>query len=395
MKKIIPSFQIQIFFIFITLLIFSVFFTRTYFLSSLDEYLVSTGGNQLEESLMKTYGDYKIYLPDSLQNKFGSDIVESIKIVKNNQLQKDFFQEEFDVYSYYIVIFLIIFALITFVISFALISRPLKRLQFANAELGRGKFDIRVKENPWSPLNELLVSFNKMATEIEENRKLLIEAEKRMIWREIAKSMAHEIKNPLTPIKLSIERLEMKYYEKVDNFDEIFDSTTKIICEEVNNLQELVNRFKGFSALPQPEPEYYDIKLQLSDIIKPYKNERKFSFSFEENLQMIFADKLQIKQVMTNLIQNAIQATKLEDKIDITLRNEENYIKIGIKDFGQGIDFDDLSKIFEPYFTTKRKGTGLGLAVVKQIIENHNGYLSVSSELGKGTFMEINLPINI
>ena len=395
MKKIIPSFQIQIFFIFITLLIFSVFFTRTYFLSSLDEYLVSTGGNKLEESLMKTYGDYKIYLPDSLQNKFGSDIVESIKIVKNNQLQKDFFQEEFDVYSYYIVIFLIIFALITFVISFALISRPLKRLQFANAELGRGKFDIRVKENPWSPLNELLVSFNKMATEIEENRKLLIEAEKRMIWREIAKSMAHEIKNPLTPIKLSIERLEMKYYEKVDNFDEIFDSTTKIICEEVNNLQELVNRFKGFSALPQPEPEYYDIKLQLSDIIKPYKNERKFSFSFEENLQMIFADKLQIKQVMTNLIQNAIQATKLEDKIDITLRNEENYIKIGIKDFGQGIDFDDLSKIFEPYFTTKRKGTGLGLAVVKQIIENHNGYLSVSSELGKGTFMEINLPINI
>lgn len=391
MKKNIPSFQLQILILFILLLIFSVIFTRTYFLNSLEEYLTATDDKQLEESLMRTYKDYRSYLPDSLESAFGEEVVNSIKIVKNNRLQKDFFREEIDIYSIYFAVFMVLFGLLIFVVSFAVIARPLKRLEAANVELGKGRFDVRVKENQWSPLNELLVSFNKMASEIEENRRLLLEAEKKMIWREIARAMAHEIKNPLTPIKLSIERLEMKYYQEADNFDDVFENTTKIINEEVDNLQKLVNRFRGFAALPSPEPENYDIVNQVQDLVVPYKEERSIDFVCNMEELKILADKLQIKQVLTNLIQNAIHATKSDEKIEIEIEKKDRYCQIEIKDSGQGIESASLNKIFEPYFTTKRKGTGLGLALVKQIVENHGGFISVTSEVGQGTVVQVNL----
>ncbi len=393
MKRFIPSFQFQILFLFILLLIFSVFFTRTYFYNSFQDYLSNSHEKKLEENLLKTYEDFKSHLPDSLQQEFANDLESSVRIIKNNQLEKDFFREEFKIYSNYIVGFAIFFGLVIFIISFAVISRPLRRLQEANMKLGRGQFDVRVKENPWSPLNELLVSFNKMAAEIEENRSKLIEAEKKMIWREIARAMAHEIKNPLTPIKLSLERLEMKYYQKVENFEEIFESTTSIISEEVDNLQKLVNRFRGFAAIPQPEPEKYDLLKQIKDIIEPYTDQRSIQLTIETEKPEINADKLQIKQVFTNLLQNAIHATKKDESIEVRIAKEDKFITVKIHDFGKGIDTKDLSKIFEPYFTTKRKGTGLGLAVVKQIIENHGGFITIESRVGQGTSVKVSLPL--
>ncbi len=393
MKRLIPSFQFQILFLFILLLVFSVFFTRTYFFNSFQEYLSNSNEKELEEKLLKTYERFEGHLPDSLQQEFGKDLESSIRIIKNSQLQKEFFHEEFKIYSNYIVGFAIIFGLIIFIISFTVISRPLRRLQEANAKLGQGQFDVRVKENPWSPLNELVVSFNKMAAEIEENRRKLIEAEKKMIWREIARSMAHEIKNPLTPIKLSLERLEMKYYQGVDKFDEIFESTTGIISEEVDNLQKLVNRFRDFAAIPLPEPENYDIAEQIKDIVAPYANQRTIQLGIETKESKINADKLQMKQVFTNLLQNAIHATKEDQRIEIKVSEKDKYVEVEIHDFGKGIDTGDLSKIFEPYFTTKRKGTGLGLAVVKQIIENHGGFITIESQFGKGTKLQVNLKI--
>jgi len=393
MKKIIPSFQIQILAVFILLLLFSVFFTRTYYLESLEDYLSSTSEVELESGLLKTYETYQKVLPDSLQANFEKEIENSVMILKDQQLRKEFFREEFYIYSYYIIGFAIIFGLLIFILSFSMIARPLKRLQKANEELGKGQFQIRVKENPMSPLNELLVSFNTMASEIEENRRLLIEAEKKMIWREIARAMAHEIKNPLTPIKLSLERLEMKYLQGADNFDEVFNDSTKIITEEVDNLHKLVNRFRGFAAIPEPEPEFFDISQQLQDIILPYQEESDIIFNCDDLENQISADKQQVKQIVSNVLQNAIHATKPSDKINVGLVREKEFFLITITDFGKGIDPENLDQIFEPYFTTKRKGTGLGLALVKQIVENHKGSISVESEVGKGTSFFIRLPI--
>jgi len=392
MKKLIPSFQIQILILFILLLIFSMFFSRNFFLTSLNNYTRAEEENLLEKSLVKTYNDFKIYLPDSLQNKFGEDITNSIKMIKTNQLHKDFFQEEFSVYSVYVVVFLLIIGLIVFLISFAVISRPLKRLQKANRALGQGRFDVRVCENSWSPLNPLLVSFNTMAAEIEENRRLLLEAEKKLIWREIARAMAHEIKNPLTPIKLSLERLEIKYEQKTENLDAIFDSTMKIINEEVDNLQKLVERFRGFATLPQPEKEKYDLLEQLQKVIEPYQNQRNINIQNKLEKIVIVADKLQMKQVFVNLIQNAFHATKEEEKIELMILRQPDCYEIEIKDFGKGISAENLNQVFEPYFTTKRKGTGLGLAVVRQIIENHGGSITIVSREKVGTTVKVILP---
>ncbi|MBN2280492.1 MAG: GHKL domain-containing protein [Candidatus Marinimicrobia bacterium] len=394
MKKIIPSFQIQILFLFIVLLLFSVFFTRTYYSDSVKNYLNSESDIELESGIIKAFEDYQKSLPDSLQDKFAGDMEYFLKIVKDQQLKKDFFLVEFETYSGFIAGFAVIFGLMVFILSFSLISKPLKKLEKANIELGKGNFSIRVKESRFSPLNELLVSFNQMATEIEENRRLLLEAEKKMIWREIARAMAHEIKNPLTPIKLSLERMELKYYQNPESFHDIFQSATKIINEEVDNLEKLVNRFRGFAAIPEPEKVGYDLVEQLTKCIKPYRD--KINIAFHSNLpyQKILADEQQIRQVFSNLILNAIQAMTEKGNIEINLTGKEAFAVITISDDGTGIEKENLDKIFEPYFTTKRKGTGLGLALVRQIVENHQGGISVESEVGKGTLFQIKLPLS-
>jgi nitrogen fixation/metabolism regulation signal transduction histidine kinase len=232
-----------------------------------------------------------------------------------------------------------------------------------------------------------------MANELLSNRKKLIQAEKDAAWRDMARVLAHEIKNPLTPMRLSLERLEMKYALKSKDIDDVFTSVTKVIHEEIDNLQSFSSEFSQFAKLPEAVMKHYDINSQIVDICTPYQNEIDIKLYLDNSLPEIYADKVQLKQVFENLIQNGINASTSNCKIEIVTNYTKSDIQISIKDNGKGIEEKDLNEIFKPYFTKSSGGTGLGLAIVRRIVENHNGTISVESEVNKGTTFTFSFPI--
>jgi len=322
MKKIIPSFQIQIIVLFLCLLLISLFFNRSFFISSFEDYLEKAQLENVEQNIKNIYNEYSSDISQENQEKFKNDVENIMTNVKQIDIAKESYKKEILSYSIYIVVFIFISLLIVFIFSFNLISKPLARLQKATNELKKGNLKVTIKESKFSPLNDLIISFNTMISELEVNQQKLVEAEKKLLWREIARVMAHEIKNPLTPIRLSAERLEMKYLEKSKNIDEIFQESMSIIKEEMNNLQTLVTRFRDFATMPQANPETYSLNEQLSDIILPYKSRTEIISNIPEDLPDIFADKLQMRQVFVNLIQNAIQSRDKNNQVIVSAKIE-------------------------------------------------------------------------
>lgn len=393
MKKLLPSFRIQIIIVFLLLLVISILFTRMFFLKSFNSFMRRISQPDVTLQLNRLYDEYAPNIPPGEAEKFKQEI-ESLMINQSRMdLAVDLYRREVTIYSIYIFVFILLAVLSIFLLSINLITRPLRRLQAATRALAAGDTDIQVWENRFSPINDLIVSFNQMVREINQQRQRAIEAEKQLIWKEIARVMAHEIKNPLTPMKLTIERLENKGLEKTDNILPILTESIEIIKEEIHNLQSLVDRFREFATLPAANKELYSLENQLTEIVRAYQPTFNIELIVETSLPLICADRIQMKQTFANLIQNAIQACEEEQgKLAINVGVKNSRFSIVLKDNGPGIKAEDLPKIFEPYFTTKRKGTGLGLAVVKRIVENHGGEISVASQTPGGTTVTVSLP---
>ena len=209
----------------------------------------------------------------------------------------------------------------------------------------------------------------------------LILAEKHAAWSDIARKIAHEVKNPLTPIKLSAERIEKKFMDENYSKDEI-SLLTKTISRQVDDIGKLVDEFSSFARMPEAEIKLDNLTQCLSESFHLYYNSRKdIKLNFITPSTDIYFqfDKLQISRCFNNLIKNAIEAVdKIPNPvIEVKIFNQENKIIIEIKDNGIGIDSKMIGKIFEPYFTTKNKGTGLGLSIVKRIIEDHGGKIKI------------------
>ncbi|MFC1536125.1 PAS domain-containing sensor histidine kinase, partial [Candidatus Neomarinimicrobiota bacterium] len=266
-------------------------------------------------------------------------------------------------------------------------------LQDATLQLAQGDLAVIVKESRFSPLNDLIVSFNDMSHELLSNRKKLIQAEKDAAWRDMARILAHEIKNPLTPIRLSLERLEIKYTTKSKDLDAVFSNVTKVIHEEIDNLQTFASEFSKFARLPEADLKHYDLNKQISEICSPYQTEVMVQLKLDGKLPLLFADKIQVKQVLENLIQNSLNAARDDFILTINTDFTDSNIKITIQDNGHGINEQDIDEIFNPYFTKSQGGTGLGLAIVKRIIENHGGSINVNSQIDVGTTFNLSFPI--
>jgi len=376
------------------LLVISILFTRMFFLKSFNSFLQRISQQDVTLQLNRLYDKYAPNLPPGEIEKFKQEIEALMINQSRTDLAVDLYRREVTIYSIYIFVFVLLAVLIIFLLSINLITRPLRRLQAATRALAAGDTDIQVRENRFSPINDLIISFNQMVREINRQRQRAIEAEKQLIWKEIARVMAHEIKNPLTPIKLTIERLENKGLKKPDDILPVLTESIGIIKEEVQNLQSLVNRFREFATLPVASKESYSLENQLAEIVRAYQPTFDIELVVESVLPLIYADKIQMKQIFVNLIQNAIQACETKrGKLTISVGIEKSSFSIAFKDNGPGVRAEDMHKIFEPYFTTKRKGTGLGLAVVKRIVENHEGEVAIASQSPGGTTVTISLPI--
>ncbi|HXN06465.1 MAG TPA: ATP-binding protein [Nitrospiria bacterium] len=230
-----------------------------------------------------------------------------------------------------------------------------------------------------------------------DNLSDLIKAQKVAAWQEVARRLAHEIKNPLTPIQLATQRLRKKYFEKAQDLETVMDESTKIILNEVNSLKAMVDEFTQFARMPVSRPEPLRLHPLLQDVIFLYQNAHKdvrFHRSFDDALPVVHADPEQMKRVFINLFENALEAVNLNGEIWVrtSWQNSERRVQIEIADNGIGIEAGDLDKLFLPYFSKKKEGTGLGLAIVHRIISDHHGTIRIENNSPKGTKVIIELP---
>jgi len=225
----------------------------------------------------------------------------------------------------------------------------------------------------------------------------LIKGQKAAAWQEVAQRIAHEIKNPLTPIQLSAERLRKKFFEKASDFNDIFDQSTMTIVNEVNSLKRMVDEFSNFARLPAPVMERQSLHAALQDVILFYSaahRDIEFLAKLDENLPWIMIDREQMKRVFVNIFDNAVQAMNGKGRLWVTTRAETKLRKIIIEvaDEGVGIQPGDQENLFLPYFSKKKTGTGLGLAIVHRIISDHDGRIRAANNVPKGAIFTIELP---
>jgi len=305
--------------------------------------------------------------------------------------ETEMIQNESQIYSSVILFLLMILSIIIFISIFYKITHPIKELQNATSEIRKGDFSIILPETGIKEMKELKQSFNSMSRELSTVQSKLLKAEKEMIWKELSRILAHEIKNPLTPIQLSIQRLEEKYISNPKKFDAIFTESVEIINQEISNLHNLAKSFSTFAKNINPDFSIFNPFALVANIIKPYQNSYNIELAGDQNSTISF-DQTHFYQIITNILQNAIDVSSNDKKIIIDFIKKEK-LEVQIKDFGSGIDRSDLDKIFEPYYTRKKKGTGLGLALVNKLIEVNNAEISVQSELGKGSVFTIKMEI--
>ncbi len=361
------------------LLVLSGLLTRNFFMTQFNDYSQNITSLNLYNKVHDLYSKHK----DAIDKEEVSPILTDINQI---ELTTYLFRKDMTLYSTLYVVISGLVVLIILLIFLTLITRPLNRLQADTKKIAAGDLKVRVRESKFSPINGLIVSFNNMVEELESNRDKLIQAEKDMMWREMAQVMAHEIKNPLTPLRLSAQRLEQKYYSESSDFDKVFSDSLEIINEEIDNLQTLVQEFSKFARMPSANFIHYNLNDQIKEIVTPYESKVNIQLDLDGNLPKFCGDKMQMKQVFVNLIQNSIQSIRGSDgAISIITKYESPKLIITIEDNGEGIQDEDINKIFRPYFTKREKGTGLGLAIVKRIVSQHNGKIEVESEKGKWT----------
>ena len=238
---------------------------------------------------------------------------------------------------------------------------------------------------------ELLNSnFNLMIDQLKTQQDKLITNEKHEAWESLARKLAHEIKNPLTPIQLTIDRLKTKYSEKFEIIEkQDFTKSLKIIEKQIKQIENLVNEFSDFARMPKPilkDNNLTDITRENINLLKELDDSIDINFKTQKNDTLLTSDNEQLSRVFLNLIKNSIESiqekkqytSNYKGKIDIDLKNNDTYVEFVIIDNGVGFGIfkDNIKNILNPYFTTKEKGTGLGLAIVNKIINDHNGILN-------------------
>jgi two-component system nitrogen regulation sensor histidine kinase NtrY len=226
----------------------------------------------------------------------------------------------------------------------------------------------------------------------------LIKAQRMAAWREVARRIAHEIKNPLTPIRLSAQRLRRRYLDRFPDDDKVFDDCTDMIIKQVDELKILVDEFSNFAKMPSANPTPNNLNDIIAEALVLYGEAHRhitFSFTPDKNIPVFNLDRDQIKRSIINMLENAVAAIQEEGHIDLETHHspEMQMASIIISDDGCGIPTEDKPRLFEPYFSTKKSGTGLGLAIVATIIADHNGYIRIKDNQPKGTKFIIELPV--
>jgi len=292
----------------------------------------------------------------------------------------------FGVYSFATIIIIIISTLLA-----NKISAPIRRLTKATSSVAHGDFNVKVENTAKGEVKELVNSFNLMTQELNKRQNELAELERETAWKEMARQVAHEIKNPLTPMKLAVQQLIIAFKDKHPSFDSIFEKVTSTVLNQIDTLNTIATEFSNFARMPNYKLEILDVLPVIKDTVNLFIDENiEISLNSYLESAVIEADHSQIRRMIINLIRNAIQADAA--KLNINITETDGKFLISIADNGTGIDIDARDKIFDRNFTTKEKGMGLGLKLSRRFVESVGGkiYLKQTSSNGSEFVIELN-----
>jgi two-component system, NtrC family, nitrogen regulation sensor histidine kinase NtrY len=290
--------------------------------------------------------------------------------------------------------------LLSFWVS-ARISRPIAKLAEGARQVAAGKWDTRVEVKSRDEVGQLAKNFNEMTQKLADQRDRLVQTERVAAWRELARRLAHELKNPLFPLQLTIENMQRARTQMPQQFDEIFNESTATLRAEIENLKTVVGRFSDFSKMPAPQLQDVNVNESVRSAVKLYDAQFHAmgrppitpELYLDEHMPTIQADPDLLHRALSNLVLNSLDAMPTGGTLTIRTAQRDGMARVEISDTGAGLTPEECDRLFTPYYTTKRHGTGLGLAIVQSIVSDHHGRISVESNSGAGATFRIDLPI--
>jgi len=287
----------------------------------------------------------------------------------------------------------------------ARVSRPIEELARAAEEVAQGNWETRVRVHGRDEVGTLARSFNHMTSELTAQRERLVQSERVAAWRELARRLAHELKNPLFPLQLTVENLVRARGLPENEFDEVFRESTQTLSMEIANLKTIIGRFSDFSKMPRPQLEQIDAADAIKRVAKLYfsglgatgiqaniDSRIECSVDLDGGPLLIDADPELLHRALSNLVLNAMDAMPEGGRLTLSAKSSGDRIEIRVADTGQGLTQEECERLFTPYYTTKQHGTGLGLAIVQSVVADHNGTITVESCPGGGASFVLLLP---
>jgi signal transduction histidine kinase len=284
----------------------------------------------------------------------------------------------------------------------ARVTRPVEKLARAAQEVAAGHWDARVEVQGDDELAQLADSFNRMTSELLSQRDRLVQAERVAAWRELARRLAHELKNPLFPLQLTVENLVRARMQSSEQFEEIFGESSRTLLAEISNLKAIIGRFSEFSKMPHPQLQPVQVNETVHGVVQLFQAQLSAAgrepiacnLELDEELVPIAADPDLLHRAISNLVLNAMDAMPKGGTLTLRTRSENGNAIMEVADTGSGLTREECERIFTPYYTSKQHGTGLGLAIVQSVVSDHGGHISVRSTPGHGTTFTIELPGN-
>jgi signal transduction histidine kinase len=283
----------------------------------------------------------------------------------------------------------------------ARVTRPIVRLAHAADAVAGGNWEARVRVRGRDEVARLGTAFNKMTRQLAEQQERLVQSERVAAWRELARRLAHELKNPLFPLQITVENLQRAREQGGEQFDEVFFESTAALKAELESLKAIVTRFSDFAKMPTPEFERVDLNEVVRSAVRVF--EPQFSalgrppiaaeFSLDDRLPLVEADPVLLHRALENLVLNAMDAMPSGGTITLRSSQKDGRAHLEVSDTGEGLAREECERLFTPYYTTKRHGTGLGLAIVQSVVSDHAGTVTVASVPGHGTTFRIELPV--
>jgi signal transduction histidine kinase len=280
----------------------------------------------------------------------------------------------------------------------ARITRPVHRLAESAGRVASGDWNATVDISSGDEIGQLARSFNRMTSELVAQREHLVQAERVAAWRELARRLAHELKNPLFPLQITVENMQRARERYPDQFDEVFREGSATLLAELAQLRQIVGRFSDFAKMPTPQMQPVDLHALVRDTVKFFEPQLKKAsvialMKLDPKLGAVPADPEQISRALRNLVLNAIDAMPKGGTLTLRTFAMPGVVRLEVSDTGQGLTPEECDRLFTPYYTTKTHGTGLGLAIVQSVVSDHGGRISVESEKGKGVTFRIELKV--